>query len=731
MTVKISSETTTDQFSTITDALTTRECVCGVWFTPTTPRQKFCSRVCSHKGTNNRRRDSDRAIHKVRFIGVDGEGINLSTGEHHYVMLSVGDETLWKGGRPLTHHDIFPFLWEQFIANPKAIFVGFFLSYDFTMWLKSLTEHEGRMLFTPDGIAARKPKSKVRNPAPFPVYVGDEWQVDILGMKRFKIRPNPLPGEKAGPWLYINDTGAFWQTSFLRAIDPAEWHGNAPCTADEYAILTEGKGKRADVYEPGDVSYLADMVRYNQLENDILARALTILDQGFVSAGIRLSRSTYYGPGQAVQGWLNGLKQPCLTHEDIEAVTPDWVLDSFRQAYYGGRFELFVHGHVPGDTFEYDITSAYPFAMIGLPCLCSGKWTRGTGDNMSLSGLTLVYGTFAATQNRIGPLPFRNKIGNILYPNETSGWYLASEIRSAYAAGLLEILELRETITFESGCNHPPPLASLGELFLQRLRVGKATPHGKALKLVYNSAYGKFAQSIGAPKFGNPIYAAMITSHTRSLILDAIGSHPNAADDLIMIATDGIYFRSPNPALDNLLDSRLGGWERSVKHNLTVMKPGVYWDDKSRAAVRDGGLPAIKSRGIAARTLADNIARLDQEFRLSDEPPSLQVSIPFSIISPRLALARGKWHRTGVVEYEQSRQETASIAPKRRNPFRDGDLLRSELMRVPAGMESTPYARRFGFDPIERELDAESWGITPDGNASEVFADAIRSLTNL
>src|SRR5688500_1605496 len=85
----------------------------------------------------NKARNQRRAVHKLTFIGVDGEGVG-----NDYVMLSVGEETLHRGGKRLTHADIFPFLYEQYQANPLAVFVGFALTYDFTMWLKGLTERD-------------------------------------------------------------------------------------------------------------------------------------------------------------------------------------------------------------------------------------------------------------------------------------------------------------------------------------------------------------------------------------------------------------------------------------------------------------------------------------------------------------------------------------------------------------------------------------------------------------
>lgn len=715
---------TTYQFCSTISQL---QCTCGVWFTPTNAKQKFCSKQCAKKASNHTARTLARATYEIEFIGVDGEGVNIvypdGHKEHRYVMLSVGDETLWKNGAELTHQDIFPFLYDCYLANPAAAFVGFYLGYDFTMWLKSLREDRAVALFTP----AIRQRKKGPNPVPFPVYV-DDWEIDILGLRRFKIRPASDLDKNPHSWMYICDTGAYFQTSFLNVINPANWP-EPVCTEAEYAKIKAGKENRSNDVLPDDTSYVSDMVEYNRLENNVLARVMKVLNSGFIAAGVKLQRDSFYGPGQAIQKWLDQLVErgAYLPHKYLEEDMPAWVIDAFRAAYYGGRFEIFYHGHLPGETYEYDITSAYPHAMRNLPCLCSQNWSRGLGHHSGSYDILLVQGRFWSSQRTLCGLPFRNPKGNILYPTETAGWYLWSEIHSAIEAGLIDRYEIVEWIGFTKTCDHTPPLQPLADLFYTRLKIGKQTPQGKAIKLMINSAYGKFAQSIGHPKYGNPVYASMITSECRRMILTAIATHPNGINDTVMIATDGIYFRKPHPVLDALPDhEQLGGWEPAIKHNVCLMKPGVYWDDKARDAVRNGKIASIKSRGISAQTLADNMVRIDQGFHdyysgKVTELPSLSVNVSFAVTSPKLALARGKWYTAGSIEWDGSRTESASLAPKRANPYRDGPYVRSDAMMVPQGSETTPYDKRFGFDP--------DWGIDQEGNLDAIIAETFTRPT--
>ena len=728
---------------------------------------KYCTDDHRKKATRHTARDHHRVYDK-RFIGVDGEGVTVvkpdGSREHRYVMLSVGDDTLWDKGEALQPFEIFQFLYSHFESNAvdqhegEAVYVGFYLGYDFTMWLKGLPERCGRLLFSPAGIASRQPnpmlhKGRAKNPTPFPVkYMG--WEFDMLGMKRLKLRPESRDVKgKPRPWLYICDVGSFFQTSFLNVINPARWvNGNAPCSEREYEMIKAGKTARGLEVAENDRTYYRDMVRYNRLENRILSRVMTQYHHGLVDAGVRLNRENYYGPGQAAQKWLDlqVRRGKFLSHEQLDSVMKSeskrFALDAARESYYGGRFEVFFHGHVPGVTYEYDIVSAYPDIMRRLPCLCSGRWQRGNiafglhpiRDKLKYDVLFLL-SSVRGSDRRVGGLPLRTDKGSIVYGDLTQSWFLADEVDAADRAGLLAERWETEWVGFKRSCKHPPPLAMLADMFSERQRIGKSTPYGIALKLIMNSLYGKFAQSVGSPKYGNPIYASMITALTRVKILDAIATHPNGLDDLVMIATDGVYFRTPHPKLDAIAaeGEQLGGWERAELSNLTIMKPGVYWHDKARQG------SSLKSRGISAASLRANIARLDSDFRtfhdaLSQiahlghtltsprtvpdaglELPELHIPIPFSVTSPRLAMARGDWSKAGQVSWNDTRDDVMVVWPKRTNLRAEGPYIRSDRATAPHDdVVSVPYSKRFGFDIEERE---EEMGYSQTGPALPEF----------
>ena len=712
---------------------------------------KYCSDNCRTLAY----KAAKRASHVQTFIGLDGEGINLPDGTHRYVMLSVGDDTLFKNGEALGHRDIFAFLYDHFTHNPdkRMAYIGFYLGYDFTMWLKDITEVEAKLLFTNEGKAKRQRKS---SPMPFPVYLRTGWEVDILGMKRLRLRPHVHNGLKRcgcgfnkpqqmvdknpNEWFYVCDVGSFFQSAFVKVINPTQWPTEKPCTPAEYETIIVGKQARSDKVTLDDLSWVEPMMEYNRLENKILGEVMRIYSSGFNALGVKLNKTAFYGPGQLAQGWLTNQarKGAFISREDITKVTPPDVIDAFRKSYYGGRFEILYHGVIPGTTYEYDIQSAYPNIIRQLPCLCNIKWIwnpHGEDLEKSHDWLLLSHRTVRSSNPFCAGLPWRSKQGSIVYPTQTKGWYREREIEAADDATLVDWDHtiLHDRLAGYKLCNHPPPLAKLADLFEERLRVGKSTPYGKALKLVYNSTYGKMAQSVGMPKYANPIYASIITSETRIMLMEAIATH-NDPLSLVMMATDGIYFREPHPRMPTPETNieQLGAWECSTKSNITLMKPGVYWDDKARQAISEGKDAQLRSRGVNGKALQKHILSIDRQFQSwkpGQDMPKFELHVPFGFISPRLALARGKWENCGKVEYDLSRWESADVRPKRFLPhFNNDGLISSFIPKVPEEMnESTPYAKRFGFDE-EPGQDVELEYYTQDGHAYEQATHSLFAL---
>lgn len=648
----------------------------------------------------NVRRITERKEALSRFIGVDGEGTGRWR-DHRYVLLGVGNAQT-EDSNGLSFSQIAEFLWTQFLANPTATFCGFFLGYDFTQWVKTLPEERARMLLTSQGIARR---IKRTGHGAFPVrYHG--WEFDMLGTRRFKLRAEGDPR-----WMYICDAGPYFQTSFLSVINPVKW--NDPVVSDEeFAIVSAGKAKR-------DSAVLDDEMRYyNRLENEILARVMTQLEKGFRNAGVKLKRSQWFGPGQAAQKWLDNNHAPDKTTLN----TPREVEDAARRAYYGGWFEIMAHGHVPGITYEYDINSAYPHVASRLPCFVHGTWKHyraNKWEKIPRDTYTLVHARIHGDNERIGAMLHRCPDSSIRRPYRTAGWFWVHELDAAVRAGLVSEIDISEAYEYEA-CDCPSPLRGLRGLYDARLLVGKDTPEGKAYKLLYNSMYGKFAQSVGNPRYNSYLYAGLITAGCRTMILDAIATHPNGAHDVCMVATDAVYFRSRHPGLD--ISGRIGEWSAAERSNLTLFKPGVYWDDSTRARIADGSDPAFKSRGISARDFASSIREIDAAFSAwgdhfpeTRDPggsregwyPRVTYPVSFSMVSCLQALQRRKWFLAGSVGETTVQQDSDPVTKRHSGTYEQG-VYWSRPYDGWWEEESTPYRQ-------DEQPDPEEYGITDDG----------------
>jgi hypothetical protein len=260
-----------------------------------------------------------------------------------------------------------------------------------------------------------------------------------------------------------------------------------------------------------------------------------------------------------------------------------------------------------------------------------------------------------------------------------------------------------------------------------------------ACKLCYNSCYGKFAQSVGHPAFGNPIYASLITAGCRESILNAIATHPNGKRSVVMVATDAVFFDEPHPGLE--ISDKLGTWGYKEHRNLTLFKPGVYWDDITREAIRTGGVAKFKSRGVNASEFSKVLDEIDLCFGAwgigeALEWPSAEFDPGFSMVTGLQALRRGKWHLAGKKrDSDKPVKQDSWFGNKRERLYRDEDgRFRSEPFG-PVWNEvlgdwdcvSKPYRKNFGLEDPFSEESEEEWGVNEDGNIRTQFRELLRS----
>jgi hypothetical protein len=666
----------------------------------------------------------------LTFIAVDGEGQKVRRGigepieiapndwdfssfvnTHEYVLLTVGDEALHRNGRKLTHHDIFPFLYGHYQRHPKAAYIGYFLGYDFTMWLQSINPEAAHRLLTIEGQNKQKyTRSDGVHMTRWVTTDDCRWDLQAIWPKRIQIRPHttckkckrsvnwwdqtPIETRTKEdtitvvryPWMTVCDVGPFWGTSFLKAINPTDknWPNDPPCTPAQYEVIARGKIGRGDTLIFND-----EMMRYNAMENVVLQNLMERLQEGLRADGIYLDKTEWYGPGSAAHKWLAKNHSP--TRQQWVESAPIWARRAARDSYYGGWFEIFYHGIVEGTSYQYDINSAYPEQIVKLPCLKHGRWTRGTGRLPKYHDLLLVHIEYEGDNPDCGPLPHRRADGAVLHPMCGRGWYWKDEVDAAIDAGLMDEYKVSEWVAFSSycsevGCDNPYPFAGIQDLYDKRIIEHKQSPKGKGRKLVINSVYGKLTQSVGGTPWSNVVYASRITSGCRKKILQAISTHPSGTRALLMIATDGIVFATEHPTLkrsasddrpsprNKLIKRRemLGEWDRAELKRLALFLPGVYWDESSRenmshddalreeyrGHLEDAALlfkgPNLHSRGVGANDLASYVPEIESQWCSGVKFPEVPVKMGFAFIGAKIASYRRDWASCGHVPDPES-----------------------------------------------------------------------------
>jgi hypothetical protein len=525
------------------------------------------------------------------FVGVDGEGGNIASGYHSYFLLRAGGQSIVPsaGNVRLTTTECLEFLNS---LSRDAIYVVYFGDYDVTKILEDLGWTKLEKLMD------RSKRQRKDGKGVWPVDYGP-FQVDYLPRKEFKVRKEKsrYVDDATGkvrieytPWLVINDVGSFFQCRFVEALQ--KWSIG---TDEERRLIGEGKEGRADF----TFSDIGEIDPYNALEIKLLQELMEKFRSACVTTGYVPAR--WQGPGQLAEAMLakNGVPKskdiPLL--QDAEY---DGLITFARNAFYGGRPEIMAIGPVDRAVKQWDINSAYPHAMQSVPCLQHGEWEyieyaeSQSLDSGDIPRTALCYGSFTPVPSNKARfpmwygLPTRTDSGTIVYPGSGRGWYWAFEIRSARHQNF----RVESVWIYRSRCSCTP-LAFVRAVYAERLRVGK-DDIGIILKLALNSLYGKCVQSIGSPKYANPIWGSFITAFCRALIQDFIHGSDLCQDpegwcgkDILMIATDSLVTWNERP--DVATSTELGGWSvEEHPRGMFIVQPGLYFGSSAKPAKTRG-----------------------------------------------------------------------------------------------------------------------------------------------
>lgn len=566
----------------------------------------------SHKETKQRasraKRDPTHAREKAKakqreirdgrpFVGCDGEGIGRD-GEHRYALFRMGARELYRDGARLTTPDLLDFITRY--PDPTAILVAFAFDYDVSNILRDLATERARRLLSLD-VASRGGEAN-----PFERFGGWTW-LRFEGYPTFGVQYIPRnylkvcrgvtqPGDDDRPKRTfalpstvrtIYDTWGFFQGSFLAALN--KWE----IGREHWQNIAAMKAARSTFD-----AVTAEVRAYCAIECDLLADMMTAFRAACLSADIR--PRTWNGAGKLAAALLSD--HGVMRRTEVETRVPAGALKLAHEAYYGGRFEVTRCGLIDRPVWERDINSAYPSAMLDLPCLEHGTWRKAKSDELrkALRSNAIFVAPTAFSHPRhtfLCGFPFRSKKdGRLSWPREGRGVYWSVETRSA--------IKLGASVTIGDGWLYEPddcgckPFDWIGDLYEFRRALGKAA-RGVPMKLGYNSVYGKFAQRVGRPAYQNPIYAGLITAITRAKLNDAIAITKDPRQ-IMMIATDALFGEGPPPKLK--VGEGLGEWSPERHASLFIVRPGLWWGPKPRMT-RDGKPTkfALKSRGLSPK----------------------------------------------------------------------------------------------------------------------------------
>ena len=524
------------------------------------------------------------------FICFDGEGYDIN-GRHEYVYLAAYDACdifSIKDEKGLGTEACFNFLVEVAESDKYGICVIYGGSYDANMMLRDLPHETIRTLH-------------VTGQARW----GD-WFIRYAQRKYLMV--HHVPTKRT---CQLWDVIGFFQSSFQSSLQ--QWLGIVDDT------IASGKKSRSKFKAEQLDKFI---IPYCNKELEYFYQLMQALWVALVNAGFKLSR--WDGAG-AIAGFLFKSRGMAAYKGSPEAQEEHY--DKARSAYAGGRFELLRPGDFRQTVYNYDINSAYPYAICLLPEFQPLEHITNL-DGYVISDYDLCYidydnptsfmdaatgGMYSSGSNtpisKPGPLPpffHRAPTHTVGYTPNVRRWCWGVEINTARRCGYT----VSVTDVWHWPDNGLRPWAWVGQLYDHR-RTLKAEGNSaeKAIKLGINSLYGKMVQQKGwhegdeIPKTHQLYWGGWVTAKTRSMIFEAMCIDP---DGVIAVETDGIYTTTELP-LD--IGPKLGQWEQTVYQDFTYCQSGMYFGTPM------GGKAVAKYRGLDKGTLTrDKVLKAYEDY---------------------------------------------------------------------------------------------------------------------
>lgn len=637
------------------------------------------------------------------IIGIDGEGVTVK-GRHLYTYLAAwtSDECVStvENSKGLTPVEVFEFLLLVKRSVPNSMLAGFSLGYDYSKWIEGLSPRAIYKIARPESRRGKNTPNPVRVNGYAINYLRGRMSVAKLipGEHHKWCDDEECKGCKSSETVTVWDVWGFFQGSFVDACQ--KW---GVIDAKEYEYLREMKLRRSSF----TVKDWEEVKAYCGVECQRLARLVTELRKAHLEADIPLA--SYYGAGSTASSLLKrmGVKD-CMPKEELH---PE-LRYAVACAFFGGRFEIGQFGPVRTECHSYDIASAYPYHLTGMPCLACGKWRkvkRIPRDakygfvRYHLPDCAAVKAKDGVSSMPWGPFPLRLQDGNIVYPvTSGGGWVSLDEYRAGEEAW--PNVWYKEAWIYETDCDHVP-FAGLAEVYKLRLQWGKES-RGIVVKLGPNSCYGKIAQSIGNnPPFQCFPWAAWDTGNTRAQLLRLIAQNPIA---VINSATDGIISTvrlEPDEPRDTGTaevaarygKQPLGAWEHKlVPGGMHLIRPGVAFPLSSELEAE------VKGRGIGKAVLKNHRAMVLENWeKYGPRPFEVEGDIFHGMKSATDRTSEGYVKRENYGQWSK-RKTQVSYMPEPKRPFALTDDGRLCTWALGKDVVSQPYPRIMGV-----------YGVTP------------------
>ena len=625
------------------------------------------------------------------FAAVDSEGFVDGNGDHRMYLIGSSEADPLISKRPLLGTEILDWICS---LDPDYVHLGYFFGYDVTQIIKALyyeyplhrRESFLKTMLTyirksADAEVKGLPAVYISHPTKYRVL----YRLVIIDGKIFSVQRRSPAGNSSQ--IEIQDCSSFFQTSFIRALDT--WGISYP------PELVEGKKNRSLHTIEYWLANHRTVVEYNQIELGLLVELMNKFASTVAENNLIPTR--WIGPGSIAGVLLKrwGVAKP----SQVEFEEP---LTHARDSFFGGWFEISTAGAIEGPIHEYDINSAYPTVLAQLPEIrVLRTLEHGTIRDVLEDGVIPVAVTGEFTIRSSIPFPFlpcRTSKGEIVSPYSVVGTMPGPLVRFGLEHDLFSTVSIGRVTLMEDG---PPAFPEITELYQLRKLLGSDLK-GMPIKLALNSLYGKFAQSVGTPRFANPVYASLITSLTRLKLIEAMG---DMGDSVLMVATDAVYSLDPLSHID--VSDQLGGWSHNVFDRMLIVQPGIHFAEKN------GELSKSRSRGLAHAAFADSTYDNIKSMLLREKGLSVSRDVLWG------------WRITFAQGTEKAFSKFGNFTPERQTTKVGGgkrtwNSVGRGIWRgtSPAGpIESIPYGGMIGLQPILDNLfdaqvaDVDHWGL--------------------